>query len=224
MYSNKRKFGDIYFGGKKKKVETDDGTDISSENDLLKSLSKKGDKESKIERDNNHIYFYSEVDRESIYDLTVLIREAEEESILTSLKLNIDEVPIFLHISSFGGSIFAAFSAIDIIKACKVPIHTIIDGATASAGTLISIVGKKRYIRPSSHMLIHQLSSSMWGKFTELEDEFNNLKGLMENITDIYKEHANIPKKELGQLLKQDLWLDSDKCLKYSLVDEIWTK
>jgi len=225
MYSNKRKFGDIYFGEKKKKkIELDDGSDNSSEPDIIKSLSKKMDKESKIERDNNHIYFYSEVDRDSIYDLSVLIREAEEESILTSLKLNIDEIPIFLHISSFGGSVFAAFSAIDIIKACRVPIHTIIDGATASAGTLISIAGKKRYMRPRSHMLIHQLSSSMWGKFAELEDEFNNLKGLMENITDIYKEHANIPKKELAQLLKQDLWLNSDKCLTYGLVDALWTK
>ena len=45
----------------------------------------------------------------------------------------------------------------------------------------------------------------------------------MEKIKDIYIEHAEIPKKELSELLKHDLWLNADKCLKYGLVDEIWT-
>ena len=74
MYSNKRKFGDIYFGGKKKKVETDDGTDISSENDLLKSLSKKGDKESKIERDNKKGWDWVNVGK----DMEKVIKKFEE--------------------------------------------------------------------------------------------------------------------------------------------------
>jgi len=154
----------------------------------------------------------------------MLIKEAEEECVLTSFKLNIDEIPIYLHINSYGGSIFAGFAAIDIINACRVPVHTIIEGATASAGTLISVVGKKRYIRPNAHMLIHQLSSGCWGKMNEIEDEFSNLKDLMEKIKTIYKDNTTIPKKELGEILKHDLWFDSDKCLKYGLVDEIWNK
>jgi ATP-dependent protease ClpP protease subunit len=46
----------------------------------------------------------------------------------------------------------------------------------------------------------------------------------MEKIKEIYKDHANIPKKELNELLKHDLWLNSEKSLKYGLVDEIWNK
>ena len=235
MINNKRKYYDVLYEynvnkrdqreKKEKKQKKDDETSSSesSENDLSSLLSKKG-KDTKIERDNNHIYFHSEVDRESIFELIMLIKEAEEESVLTSFKLNIDEVPIYLHINSFGGSIFAAFSAIDVIKACRVPIYTIIEGSTASAGTLISVVGKKRFIRPNAYMLIHQLSSSCWGKMSEIEDEFKNLQDLMEKIKEIYKEYTNIPKKELNELLKHDLWLDSNKCLKYGLVEEIWNK
>jgi ATP-dependent protease ClpP protease subunit len=59
---------------------------------------------------------------------------------------------------------------------------------------------------------------------SEIEDEFKNLQELMEKIKDIYKEYTNIPKKELSELLKHDLWLDSSKCLKYGLVEEIWNK
>ena len=236
MFSNKRKFKDIWFGyndsrkkDKKTRKPKDDSSDESSEGDdvlgnLTSALSGKKGSDTKIERDNNHIYFHSEVDRESIFELIMLIKEAEEESVLTSFKLNIEEVPIYLHINSFGGSIFAAFGAIDVIKACRVPVYTIIEGSTASAGTLISIVGKKRFIRPTAYMLIHQLSSGCWGKMSEIEDEFKNLQELMEKIKELYKEHANIPKKELAELLKHDLWLNADKCLKYGLVDELWTK
>jgi ATP-dependent protease ClpP protease subunit len=224
MFNNKRKSNNMYFGSKSKKnkVEKEDDN-LPNAEDLLLNLSKKQD-DKKIERDNNHIYFYSEVDRESIFDLIMLIREAEEENMLTSFKLHIDPIPIFLHINSNGGNICDAFNAIDVIKACRVPIHTIIEGATASAGTLISVVGEKRYICPSAYMLIHQLSSSCWGKMSEIEDEFKNLQELMERIKDIYKEYTTIPKKELNELLKHDLWLNSDKSLKYGLVDEIWMR
>ena len=238
MMNNKRKYYDVLYEyninkkGKKEKKDknnknekNDDEISIneSIQNDLSNLLGKKN-KDTKIERDNNHVYFHSEVDRESIFELVMLIKEAEEESMLTSFKLNIDVIPIYLHINSFGGSIFAAFSAIDVIKACRVPVYTIIEGSTASAGTLISIVGKKRYIRPNAFMLIHQLSSGCWGKMSEIEDEYKNLQELMERIKEIYKEYTNIPKKELNDLLKHDLWLNSSKCLKYGLAEEIWDK
>jgi ATP-dependent protease ClpP protease subunit len=103
------------------------------------------------------------------------------------------------------------------------PIHTIIEGATASAGTLISVVGEKRYMTKNAFMLIHQLSSVCWGKMSEIEDEFENLQELTEKIKDIYSENTKIPKKELNKLLQHDLWLNSSKSLKYGLVDELWT-
>ena len=73
-------------------------------------------------------------------------------------------------------------------------------------------------------MLIHQLSSGCWGKMSEIEDEYNNLKNLMERIKKFYVDNATIPKKELTNLLNHDLWLDSTKCINYGLVDELWEK
>ena len=183
------------------------------------------DKDSdKITRENNHIYFYSEIDRDSTFTLNSLIREAELYCIVTSFKLKIDDIPIYLHINSNGGGIYAAFTTIDTIVACKVPVYSIIEGSTASAGTLISVVCNKRYIRPNAYMLIHQLSSGLWGKMNEIEDEFKNLTELMDRIKQIYKDHSKILRKELNELLKHDLWLNSDTSIKYGLVDEVWTK
>jgi len=227
MYIYKRKLNNVNYITSKnksaKKVENNVEDDINSIITNKDLLSKKND-DRKIERDCNHIYFYCEIDRESIYDLSVLIKESEEENILTSLKLNISDIPIYLHINSLGGSVFAAFNAIDIILACKVPIYSIIEGSTASAGTLISVICEKKFIRPNAFMLIHELSSECWGKMSAIEDEFKNLQELMVKIKEIYKNNSSIPKKELNDLLKHDLWLNSEKCLKYGLVDELWNK
>lgn len=178
--------------------------------------------EIKIYRENNHIYFYSEIDRNNISKLNILLREAEEYCVITSLKLRIDLVPIYLHIYSNGGYIHAAFSTIDVINSSKVPVYSIIEGATASAGTLISIVCKKRYIRPNGYMLIHQLSSEIWGKMDAIIDEYKNLSQLMKRITDIYIEHSLLTTNKLHKLLKHDLWLDAKKCIQYGLADELY--
>lgn len=219
--SLKRRHADITYSAKKKKEEEEPILDES----ILQVLGKKlgrHNSEFKISRDINHIYYHSEVDRDSIFDLCQLIGEAEEENLFTANKMNLEPIPIYLHINSYGGSIFAAFAAIDTINSCKVPIYTICEGAVASAGTLISVFGKKRYIRPHAYMLIHQLSSGFWGKMSEIDDEYKNLSELTERIITIYKENAKIPKKELQELLKHDLWLNAEKALKYGLVDEIY--
>ena len=177
--------------------------------------------ESNITRENNHIYFYSEIDRNNIFKLNSFIREAEEYCILNSYKLNID-IPIYLHINSNGGTISDAYAAIDVITSSCIPIYSIIEGATASAGTLLSVVCKKRYIRPNAYMLIHQLNSELWGKMSEIEDEYKNLKETMKKLIKLYVKNSNILKKDLKKLLKHDLWLNSGKCIEYGLVDELW--
>lgn len=180
--------------------------------------------ESKISCEKNHIYFYSEIDRNTVYDLIGHIRTAEEFCVVNALRMSLDEIPIYLHINSYGGCIHSALAAIDVIQNCRVPVHSIIEGSTASAGTLISVSCDKRYISKNAYMLIHQLSSSYWGKMTELEDEFKNLTDLMKHLKQIYVENTNIPKKKLVELLKHDLWLNSDTSLEYGLADELWLK
>jgi ATP-dependent protease ClpP protease subunit len=177
-----------------------------------------------ISCENNHVYFYCDVTRSSIYKLITCLHEARDYSIITSMKLNIDEIPIYLHINSNGGFIFAANSVIDLIINSNVPIYSIIDGACASAATLISIVCSKRYIRKHSHMLVHQLSSVLGGKMSEIDDEHANLTKLNDQMKSIYLEHTKMNKKTLTALMKQDLWLKSDECIRYGLADELWTK
>ena len=43
-----------------------------------------------------------------------------------------------------------------IIKRSPIPIYTYVEGVVASAATIISIAGKKRFMTPNSMLMIHQ--------------------------------------------------------------------
>lgn len=171
---------------------------------------------------NNRIYFYSEVSRTKVLTLNKSIINVGL-SLQNRANTLGSEKPsnIYLHINSYGGSVFAGLAATDYILSSPVNIVTVVDGCAASAATLMSIVGAHRMIHKHSFMLVHQLSSWTSGKYAELQDDMKNNDLLMKTIKDIYEEYTEIPKKELSKILKHDLWWDAEMCLQYGLVDEI---
>lgn len=170
----------------------------------------------------NRIYFYAGVDRTTILKLNRELRSLNNEYIAQAQRREDDHLtPIYLHISSYGGSIFSGLAGLDQIRRSVVPVHTIVDGCCASAATFLSVVGARRFINSHSFMLIHQLSSMMWGKYAEFEDEMKNLDRLMAMIKTIYNEYTQVPQDKLDEILKHDLWFDAKTCLEYGLVDEI---
>ena len=176
----------------------------------------------------NHIYFYDDVDSKSIL---LLIRHIKNINIkLATLKAELDikykanvKFAIYLHINSSGGYITDAFAAIDYIKSSKVPIISIVEGYAASAATFLSIVCSERHITKMSMMLIHQLSSEANGTFEQLEDDHENNGCLTDCIKKLYINNTKgkLPSKTLDKILKRDLMWNATKCLQYGLVDKI---
>ncbi|MDB4348898.1 Clp protease ClpP [bacterium] len=174
-----------------------------------------------VDFSHNRIYFYSGVTRPKILKLNKGIFNLNVSMLSKTGPLEYEPPPIKLHINSYGGSVFAGLSAIDYIKNSKVPVHTIIDGCAASAATLMSCVGSRRFMHRNACMLVHQLSGLMWGKFQEMKDDMENSEMLMKKIKNIYREHTKIPKREMDEILKHDIWWEAEKCLEYGLIDEI---
>ena len=180
------------------------------------------DEDNVVETKNNSVYFYSEVTRPKILLLNKNLHELGK-NLVNQANLLGTTLPadIHLHINSFGGSVFAGLSATDYVKSSPVPIRTVVEGCAASAATLFSVVAHHRVIRKNSFMLIHQLSSGMWGKYEEMKDAMENNDLFMRIIKDIYEEHTKLPKRKINEILKRDLWFDAETCLEYGLVDEI---
>jgi len=170
----------------------------------------------------NKIYYYAGVNRESAAELNKKIGELETKCLTLCHNLDLEEPPTLkVLINSGGGSITAGISSMDTILRTKVPVHTYVDGFAASAATFLSVVGSYRFMSRNSYMLIHQLSTNFWGKYSEFEDEKQNLDLMMETIKRVYKKYTKVPEKKLDEILKHDLLWDAETCLKYGLIDEV---
>jgi len=170
----------------------------------------------------NTVFFYTDVTEQSALDLNTALFELDSKLKIASNFIGVDIKPhIKLRINSYGGSLFAGLAILDQIRGLYSDVYTYVDGAAASAATIISVAGTKRFIGKNSLMLIHQLSTGNYGKYSELEDDMENNKRLMKAIKDIYKQYTKVPMKNIDEILKHDLWFDSSKCLEYGLVDTI---
>ena len=150
----------------------------------------------------NSIYFYSGLNDESVFKLNSNLLYLSQ-----TLKIG-DEID--LHIQSGGGSLLPSLSTVDLIRTLDIPVNTFIEGYAASAATLISVVGTKRFITKNSLMLIHQLKmGTEYSKFNEIEDYYRNAETLMEIVRNIYLENTKLDKELLSDLLNKDLWLNS---------------
>lgn len=174
-----------------------------------------------IFRRQNHIFFASPVTKNNVYTLNKEIHTLNKK--YNEIKDYISTPkPIYLHINTGGGEVQAGWTAVDFIRNSVIPIHTIVEGGCASAGTLMSIVGKKRYMTRYARILIHQSSSDICGTFNQLEEEMKYLKDDMNETINFYHKYSKMSKSEIRNQLKHDHWWDFNTAKKNGLVDEEW--
>lgn len=164
-----------------------------------------------LSQQNNKIYFYGPLTDDSCFKLNLLL----EDMIYKTDEIN-------LYLQTTGGSVLPTLPIVDLIKTSSTPINTYIRGYCASAGTLLSVVGKKRFMTNNSLLLIHSLrQEGVGGNFNNIKDVYDNANTIMNIIKNIYLDNTNIPEEILYYYLDHDLWLPSQLCLKYNIVDEI---
>lgn len=171
----------------------------------------------------NHIYFYAYVSPQSILRLNVEMRKMMIENQQDAIADETNVRPIHIHINSPGGSAHAGFLGYDYIRnvGSQVPVYTHVEGIAASAATILSVAGNRRYITPSSYMLIHEPRTWMGGAASKITEEYENLQKVAKTIEDIYVRHCGFKIEDLKEFLKHDWILTADECIKYNLVDEI---
>lgn len=170
----------------------------------------------------NKIYFFTDISKETILNLSKQIDDVSKQMKIAQYTYGFAAPPpIELHICSDGGDVFPSVGLVDKIINSEVPIWTYSEGIVASAATLISCAGHKRFITQRSCMLIHQVSSGLWGNYQEFKDEIQNLDLIMSLIKGVYIKKTKLDSKTLDELLSHDLIWSADECLKHGLVDVI---
>jgi ATP-dependent protease ClpP protease subunit len=209
---------------KKQKVVDNENDDDESAGGIplvLPSFGGASSRRSMVKSHLNHVYFNDDITSETVFDLIHTLRDVEHQQKIIAATFGSQPNPIYLHLTTNGGEIHAAFSVVDTIEQLSVPVYTVVDGFVASAGTLISLAGKKRFISKNAYMLLHELRSGVWGKMSSIEEEMENLKKIMEHLTEYYMTKTSMTRKALDKLLVKDVIWSARECISKGVVDEI---
>jgi ATP-dependent Clp protease protease subunit len=165
------------------------------------------------------------LDKRMIYLNCNIEDNSATEVIRDLLKLDsCNHKDITMYINSGGGSVSAGLAIYDIMNMIKSDIKTICVGRCASIASILLINGAKgkRFILPNAEIMIHEISSSTFGKISEVEVKFEHAKIINNRIQEII---AKKTKKLLEEIKfetdRKDTWMNSQEALKYGFVDEI---
>jgi ATP-dependent protease ClpP protease subunit len=122
---------------------------------------------------------------------------------------------------SEGGDVYAGLNMMNVLERSRVKVVTIAQGACCSAATFVLLGGSERRMGRNAYLLIHQISTEMWGSFNDLKHELKSTDKLMKMLKDMYLSKTKIPEAKFKSLMKKDIYLPPDKCLKYGIVSEI---
>ncbi|WIA15738.1 hypothetical protein OEZ85_002355 [Tetradesmus obliquus] len=158
------------------------------------------------------LHFCSPVNHGSAFSLIMALKHMEQQS---------TKEPIRLHLTTYGGSVHAAFAVVDTMLALKAPVHTVILGHAASAGTLISCAGSRRSMGRHATALLHEVSAGMWGKYSSMRDSMANTQACMDRILTFYEARTKLTHDQLRQRLQRDLEWDAQQCWQFGIVHDI---
>jgi len=145
-----------------------------------------------------------------------------ESSFREALRSGQDEIPVV--IQSEGGSMYDALKIVDIILTSEVPVITIIRGYAMSAAVLIFSCGEKRVISPNSSIMIHSVSTTMFGGRTaDLKVESVEVSRLNDSMCHIMAENTGKPKNFYKKRIEKntDVYMSPPEAKKIGLATDI---
>ena len=135
--------------------------------------------------------------------------------------------PVYMYISSAGGSMIAGYSIIDQMVLAPFPIYTIVRGQANSMAAIIAAYGQKneRYITPNASMMIHSItvfpSQPEPVGTSKLTTDFfeQDYKAKVKNLS----RRVDVSYKKLLELMNSTHWMNAKAAIKLGFVDRIWT-
>jgi ATP-dependent Clp protease protease subunit len=132
--------------------------------------------------------------------------------------------PISCYISTPGGCVASALLMYDSIKSCSCPIVTIGTGRVMSAGILLLAAGQRgmRFVTENTRLLMHQISSGMFGPISDMEASLAETKELQNIFYGLLSKETGVPTKTIMKDIgTTDLYMSAEQAVKYGIADKI---
>ena len=168
-----------------------------------------------VDYNDSIIFINDDITEHTLTDLIIRVR---------NLLLNRKDKasPINLMINSPGGDVHEMFAIIDYIESLDVKVNTICRGKAFSAAAIILACGTgSRMMSKRSTVMLHQSSSFLGGKMSDITAYLDNVRNLESSIYKILAEKTNKDEKYWKAQMKSDMYLTADKAKELGLIDEI---
>ncbi len=166
--------------------------------------------------DSRNVFLHGAVDEASVAVIVAQLLHLAEEN---------RKKPIYLVVSTYGGSIDEMFSLYDTIKFLPCPVHTIGLGKVMSAGVLLLAAGVKghRLMGARARIMMHSASGASMGNVFEVENEAKELRRLHELAIDMLVAETKMTRPQVEAIMdpKVDRYLLPEEALKLGIVDRI---
>ncbi len=132
---------------------------------------------------------------------------------------------IHFYINSPGGSVSAGLAIFDTMQYLRCPVATYCVGMAASMGAVLLLGGEKskRFLLPSSRVLLHQplLGGVMQGSATDLAIEAEEIVRLRKRLYELIVQRTGKDMDTVAKDCDRNKWLDAQEALEYGLADTI---
>jgi len=130
-------------------------------------------------------------------------------------------------IDSYGGHVYSLMTMIDVIKASRVPVATIVEGKAMSCGAVLLSFGADgmRFAGPNSTIMIHEVTGGSFGKAEDIKVDAKQIEKLNDKIlsmisTNIGKSSGYV-KDQIHEKNHADWFLDPEEAKSLNLINHV---
>lgn len=150
--------------------------------------------------------------------------DVEYNDVVEALKdLPEDVSEITVHINSYGGEVAEGVAIYNALRSSKAEVTTVCEGFACSVASVIFMAGKRRVMRDSSLLMLHNASMPTNGDANAHRKAAEDLDVITELSKTAYLKHAteSLTSEKLDEIMDAETWVTPEQALEWGLATEI---
>jgi len=130
---------------------------------------------------------------------------------------------ILIIIDSYGGYCHSFLGIHDIIQMCRCDVATLCIGKAMSAAQFLLMSGTKgkRFSSKNARIMMHELSSGVYGKLSDMEVEMEENKVIQDTLEKLIIQHTGLTKSKIKSLMENDSYFSPEEAKGLGIIDEV---
>tara|TARA_R110000824_G_scaffold13888_6_gene59746 strand:- start:21 stop:629 length:609 start_codon:yes stop_codon:yes gene_type:complete len=154
-------------------------------------------------------------------------KSAEEFSRAVARAQNTGQPVLPIIIDSYGGEVYSLMSMISDIQHSRLQVATIVQGKAMSCGAILFSFGVEgmRYMDPDATLMIHDVSTGMWGKVEEIKADAKEAERLNQKVYKMMALNCGHDENYFLDIVHEkghaDWFLDANECKRHKLANKL---